>query len=364
MFPFSTVCPCWKLTRLDLLIEFDRSGQRNVNSPLCQMAILNAPNLVDLHVFFQYPTNSEQLDSHNRTLGTLNFYTAKGLPTIKVLELYGYTVGLMRENEMEHRIQTSALRELVLTPGPGSNLEVFLTTMMNSGELHLEVLELHWKFPGMLDSFNRRWITFLTGFLQHFRGLKKLVITGHIMLPPYMLNNGISWHGETLEELTLHSSLYASKLLYHSRRLVLQSAVQNIETLVRTCPRLRRLSLDFYFGDVSRFSHRYTNQTELIPNDSGLGTATNLPAFPGPGKACHLQPTLRRAGASLSTSRRFPIRLRTCRSAQIVVSPGSHSSCRFTDGFTDGTFNGPVRPERRKGARASYGVAHRVPEER
>ena len=299
MFPFSTPCPSWKLTRLDLLIEWDWSGQGNVNSQLCQMAIIKAPNLVDLHVFFQYPTNSEQLDHHNRTLGTFNFYTAKGLPTIKNLTLDGYTVGLMRENEMEHRIQTSALRELVLTPGPGSNLEIFLTTMMNNGEIHLEVLELRWKFPGRLDSFNRQWIPFLTGFLQHFKGLKKLVITGDIMLPPYLLNNGISWHGETLEELRLHSARYASSQLYHSWRPVLQKAVQDIGTLVRTCPRLRRLSLDFYFGDVSRFSHRYAKQPELIPNDSGLSTATNLPAFPGTGKACHLQPTLRRAGTSL-----------------------------------------------------------------
>ena len=315
MFPFSTLCPFWKLTRLELLIDWDWSGQRNVNSQLCQMAILNAPNLVDLHVSFRYPTDSERLDDHNRTLGTLNFYTAQGLPTIKVLALYGYTVGLMRDNELEHRIQTSALRELVLTPGPGSNLEVFLTTMMNNGKIHLEVLELRWKFPGRLDSFARQWTTFLNGFLQRFKGLRKLLITGDIMLPLCFLKNGISWHGETLEELRLHSSPYASKLLYHSMRPTWQKAVQDIETLAHTCPRLRRLLLDLYFGDVSRFSHRYTNQPELTPNASELGTATNLPAFPGTGKACHLQPTLRRARTSLFTSRGFPIRLRTRRSA-------------------------------------------------
>ena len=297
MFPFSTLGPLWKLTRLDLLIEWDLSGQGNVNSQLCQMAILNAPNLVDLHVFFQYPPNSEQLDGHNRTLGTFNFYTAKSLPTIKILTLYGYTVGLMRENEMEHRIQISALRELVLTPGPGSNLEVFLTTMMNSGELHLEDFELRWKFPGIV--YPRRWATFFTGFLQHFKGLKKFVMKGDMLLPLCYLKKDISWHGETLEELTLHYSPFASSLVYPIRRLALQRAVQDIQTLVHTCPRLRSLSLDLYFGDVSRFSHRYANQPELISNDPGLGTATDLPAFPGTGKACHLQPTLRRAGMSL-----------------------------------------------------------------
>ena len=301
MFPFSTLGASWKLTRLELLIEWDWSGQGNVNSQLCQMAILNAPNLVDLHVVFQYPTNSEQLDDHNRTLGTFNFYTAKGLPTIKVLELYGYTVGLMRENEMEHRIQTSALRELVLTPGPGSNVEVFLTTMMNSGEIHLEILELRWKFPSMLDF--RRWVPFFTGFLQHFKGLKKLIVKGDFALPFDFLNKGISRHGETLEELTLHNSPVASGLGYRSRRPALRTVAQEIETLVHTCPHLRRLSLDVYFGDVSIFPHRYTKQPELTPYDSGRGTATNLPAFPGTGKACHLQPTLRRAGTSLSTSR-------------------------------------------------------------
>ena len=232
-----------------------------MNSQLCQIAILNAPNLVVLDVTFQYPADSEGLDDHNRTLGTLNFYTAQRLPTIKSLTLYGYTVGLGRGNEMEHRIQTSALRELVLTPGPGSNLEVFLTSMMNSGEIHLEVLELRWKFPGMIDSFARQWVPFFTGFLQHFKGLKKLVLTGDIMEPLNDLSNGISWHGETLEELMLHSAPYASGLLYRSRRPALELAVQGIETLINTCPRLRKLTLDLHFGDVSRFhTHIQTNQ--------------------------------------------------------------------------------------------------------
>ena len=271
------------------MIEWDRNGQGNVNSQLCQMVILNAPNLVLLQVWFQYP-NAEQLGRLNRTLGTFNFYTAKRLPTIKVLMLYGYTVGLGRENEMEHRIQTSALRELFLTPGPGSNLQTFLATLMNSGELHLEVLVICWRYPGIL---RRGWETLFTGFLQHFKGLKKLVLEGDIMRPLYCLVNGISWHGDTLEELTLHNSINTSTLLFRTSR-QMETTVRDIGNLLDTCPRLRKLSLDLYFGDVSRLSHRYTNQPELILNDSELGTPTNLPAFPGAGKACHLQPTLRR----------------------------------------------------------------------
>ena len=261
------------------MIEWDWSGQGNMNSQLCQIAIINAPNLVVLDVMFQYPIDSEGLDDHNRTLGTLNFYTAQRLPKIEVLILYGYTVGLRRENEMQHRIQTSALRKLVLTPGPGSNLEIFLTTMMNSGDLHLEVLELRWKFPGMLDSFGQQWATFFTAFLQHFKGLKKLVIKGDIMRPLSALSNGISWHGETLEELTLHNSPHASALLYRSRRGALKTAVQGIKTLVDTCPRLRRLSLDLYFGDVSRFPHRYANQPELISTSQDLALQRTFQGF-------------------------------------------------------------------------------------
>ncbi|KAM0802730.1 hypothetical protein BDR22DRAFT_887077 [Usnea florida] len=266
-FPFSTPCPSWKLTRLELLIEWDWSGQGNMNSQLCQIAILNAPSLVVLDVMFQYPADSQELDDHNRTLGTLNFYTAQRLPTIKSLTLYGYTVGLGRGNEMEHRIQTSALRELVLTPGPGSNLEVFLTSMMNSGEIHLEVLELRWNFPGMIDSFAHQWVPFFTGFLQHFKGLKKLVLTGDIMKPLNDLSNGISWHGETLEELMLHSATYASWLLHRPRRSALKLAVQGIETLVNTCPRLRKLSLDLYFGDdlaLQRTFQRFQALEKLV----------------------------------------------------------------------------------------------------
>lgn len=262
------------------------------------MAILSAPNLVFLSVCFNYPSDTRQLDHNNRTLGTLNFYTAKRLPKIEVLDLYGYTVGLRRENEMEHRIQTSALRELTLIPGPGSNLQNFLETLMNSGELHLNVLTLRYRFPCTLASFARTWDRSLTDFLQHFKGLKELIIEGHVMMPLDLLGNGIGWHGETLEELTLHNSANASALLFRSSRQV-ENAVRDVENLLDTCPRLRNLTLDIYFGYVSRHSHRYTNQPRLTLNDSELGTPTNLPAFPDPGKACHPQPTLRPYGEFL-----------------------------------------------------------------
>lgn len=239
----------WKLSRLSLLVECNpRISHGNPNFQSCQMAILNAPNLVLLSVWIQYPSDAA-MGGYVRTPGAFSFTPGKLIPPIKVLVLHAYAVGLGRLDDLEHRIQIHALRELTSTPGPRLNLPDFLATLMRSAELRLEVLDTHWMYPGLLNLPTRGWPAVFEAFLLHFKGLKKLALKGAIILPLLYLARSISWHGETLEVLKLH---YSDAVRRPPSRLIRRqraTTARDIENLCEMCPRLRTLTLGLHFGD-------------------------------------------------------------------------------------------------------------------
>lgn len=249
----------WKLSRLSLLVECNpRISHGNPNFQSCQMAILNAPNLVLLSVWIQYPSDAA-MGGYVRTPGAFSFTPGKLIPPIKVLVLHAYAVGLGRLDDLEHRIQIHALRELTSTPGPRLNLPDFLATLMRSAELRLEVLDTHWMYPGLLNLPTRGWPAVFEAFLLHFKGLKKLALKGAIILPLLYLARSISWHGETLEVLKLH---YSDAVRRPPSRLIRRqraTTARDIENLCEMCPRLRTLTLGLHFGDVSRPKQRETH---------------------------------------------------------------------------------------------------------
>lgn len=255
--PRSALSVNWKLTHLDLLVEWDhRISDGNPNFQSCRIAILHAPVLVRLSIRIQYP-NQVPFDSlqHGHTSGALKFFGYSFLPPLKVLILNGYTVGLGRLTELEHRIQVSALRELTVIPGPGSNLLNFLTTLKRSGELRLEVLNIFWQYIGIFSLVAFGWPRFFTNFLRDFKGLKKLAIKGKVAAPLPFVANGIGWHGETLEVLTMHSPEYVRGLPFDSISRP-RATTRDIENLCDMCPYLRILTLDLLFGKVSKPKHQ------------------------------------------------------------------------------------------------------------
>ena len=258
--PPSTLSTNSRLMSLSLLVEWDHITTGNPNFEPCQMAILNAPNLLVLHIEIQYSIYGQ---NNVDIVAAFKFSTQELLPPVRVLVLDGYAVGLGHPEELEHRIRFPALRRLYLTPGPTSDIRNFLATLMKSDQLRLKVVEIHWKGSGIFNLVTGGWPAFFEAFLKHFKGLKELALKGAVVLPPLYLADGVSCHGETLEVLTLYHAPIVRGLPFQPFQRH-RATASDIENLCNSCPRLRTLTLTLRFGDVSRSHHKATHSTWLI----------------------------------------------------------------------------------------------------
>ena len=171
------------------------------------------------------------------------------LPPMKTLALRGYSVGLGHHDDLEHKLQVSFLRELTLHPGKHSDTERFLESLMRGGNLCLEVLEIcRRSWLGSLMQRGR--LKILRSFLQSFKGLKKLVISGSKALPFRPMVDAISWHSDTLEVLVMYDPVSTPTTL---ERMIEPPRVTHevVQQLCATCTRLRSLTLALHFGTVS-----------------------------------------------------------------------------------------------------------------
>ena len=182
------------------------------------------------------------------SLEAFRFTTNKSLPPVRTLALHGYSVGLGFHDELEHRLQVSSLRRLTLKSGLNSNVVMFLEKLTRSGSLCLEVLDICWR--GWYFFNPQRFEPFRV-FFQSFKGLKKLVIRGSIALPYSPLVDGISWHGDALENLVLYDPDGLPTRWRPIPRDV-QVTSEYVLKLSATCTRLRTLALAVHFHNVSR----------------------------------------------------------------------------------------------------------------
>ncbi|CAD6579954.1 MAG: hypothetical protein ASARMPREDX12_009417 [Alectoria sarmentosa] len=213
------------------------------------MAILDASELQHLSVNIQYPgkgNHREDLFRSGNNLGAFKFTINRILPPIRTLELHGYSVGLGLQDELEHRLQVSSLRDLTLNPGPHSDLYLFLETLMKGGNLCFKMLDIYKRaLCGSLIHSESRVI--LRRFLRSFQGLKEFVMRGHNTLPYRSVVDAITWLGDTLETLVLYDPDGTPPTLQRFAQ-PLRVTAEIVQILYVTCTSLRTLTLYLHFG--------------------------------------------------------------------------------------------------------------------
>ena len=243
-----------KLCTLNLSFEWNhQTRDGNPHFQLGQMAILDASELQHLSVNIQYPgkgNHREDLFRSGNNLGAFKFTINRILPPIRTLELHGYSVGLGLQDELEHRLQVSSLRDLTLNPGPHSDLYLFLETLMKGGNLCFKMLDIYKRaLCGSLIHSESRVI--LRRFLRSFQGLKEFVMRGHNTLPYRSVVDAITWLGDTLETLVLYDPDGTPPTLQRFAQ-PLRVTAEIVQILYVTCTSLRTLTLYLHFGTVSR----------------------------------------------------------------------------------------------------------------
>lgn len=242
------------LESLDLHI--DTGGFKNLEpcvSAQCKALIAAATNLRTLKL-------TSEISTQNQLIPTaLYFNEDDHIPPIKTLILDKYGVGCNHVGqlrpplqELEHRLQVSALRTLSMRTGGWECVEGFLETLMDRGPICLKTFEISVTpeaFDGDLDSV-------LSGFLLHFKGLERLRCGGDGEFVPCFggIQAAIANHSETLLFLSL---------IEQERGFICEPykgiSLKELRLISVTCPRLEELEIDLASPDVSLLESQCQN---------------------------------------------------------------------------------------------------------
>ena len=230
---------------LDILWRDDSSGNPNIER--CQDVILRAPNLRSLRIKMIF--GQQDISRPMAACPTTAFKFAPNdlLPPIERLSLKFFPVGICRKSGLEHKIQITALRHLVVEKSVWGNLDTFLENLMARGQVCLTKLVL---IQDILPNTARSgsWPTALDRFLASFKGLRKLKLLGTAAVPLRFIQGAIHWHSKTLRSLIIHDTDEIRRLEKHPLR---GSQFLHLNGISFAFPLLEVLEMDLPLGHVS-----------------------------------------------------------------------------------------------------------------
>lgn len=255
------------LSKLELGYVIGWGSEQQLNSPSCKKVAFLAR--LDLHMgCATVEPEEEQLEQCKALIGAatnlrtlrlsmntsrhtscppaLYFKENEHIPPITtlILDEFSYSLGRANRQELEHRLQLSALRTLLIRTGGYEDLDRFLRTLMDRGSIRLKAFEISithqgfHNYPGLLP--------ILSKFLLHFKGLEKLRCGGHTAPTFNSIQAAISNHSETLLALSLVEQHYWSP-----RENCQGTSLKDLALVSAICPRLQALEIELVSAGVS-----------------------------------------------------------------------------------------------------------------
>lgn len=218
---------------LCIIRETRREGDLDLHE--CTKLISQAPGLKSLIISFRKP-KSPHNQAHSKIL---TFSPDEILPPLESLVLQNYDLGRGGPNVIENRLDVAKLRTLDLRYVGLDGLSVFIKALLSTRQINL----MHFKIQADINDSREEldcWHSTLDEFLESFAGLESLVLYGDCASKLPSLS-AIIKHGETLQQLKVHSGMTTLSLLENPE---LGIPPDNLQAIGDSCPHLCELEID------------------------------------------------------------------------------------------------------------------------